>query len=92
MSGEKPNVVLKTSMGEITLELYWVHAPKTCKNFLELAKRGYYNEQIFHRVIPDFLVQGGDPTGTGRGGTSIYGATLYVYSRSSVGMRLLWLP
>ncbi|KDQ16841.1 hypothetical protein BOTBODRAFT_43379 [Botryobasidium botryosum FD-172 SS1] len=66
-------VVLETSMGEITLELYWDHAPKTCKNFSELAKRGYYNGLIFHRIISDFMVQGGDPTGTGRGGTSIYG-------------------
>jgi len=66
-------VVLETSMGEITLELYRDHAPKTCKNFSELAKRGYYNNVIFHRIIPDFMVQGGDPTGTGRGGASIYG-------------------
>ncbi|KAH7107586.1 cyclophilin-like protein [Auriculariales sp. MPI-PUGE-AT-0066] len=67
------NVVLETSMGEITLELYADHAPRTCNNFLELAKRGYYNGTIFHRVIADFMVQGGDPTGTGRGGMSIYG-------------------
>ncbi|KAG9100040.1 heme binding [Ceratobasidium sp. 370] len=67
------SVILETNMGEITLELYWNHAPKTCNNFSELAKRGYYNGVIFHRVIADFMVQGGDPTGTGRGGTSIYG-------------------
>ncbi|KAL5529521.1 CYP1 [Sanghuangporus baumii] len=67
------SVVLETSMGDIQLELYWDHAPKTCKNFAELARRGYYNSVIFHRIIPDFMVQGGDPTGTGRGGTSIYG-------------------
>jgi len=67
------NVILETNMGEIALELYWDHAPKTCKNFSELAKRGYYNGVIFHRIISDFMVQGGDPTGTGRGGTSIYG-------------------
>ncbi|KAL7283699.1 hypothetical protein ACG7TL_003135 [Trametes sanguinea] len=45
----------------------------TCKNFAELAKRGYYNGVVFHRVIADFMIQSGDPTGTGRGGTSIYG-------------------
>ncbi|KAF5313502.1 hypothetical protein D9611_008541 [Ephemerocybe angulata] len=67
------SVVLETSMGDIQLELYWNHAPKTCKNFVELAKRGYYNGVVFHRVIADFMIQGGDPTGTGRGGTSIYG-------------------
>ncbi|CDZ96452.1 cyclophilin-like protein [Phaffia rhodozyma] len=66
-------VTLQTSMGDIVLELYTEHAPKTCKNFLELSKRGYYNNQIFHRIISDFMIQGGDPTGTGRGGTSIYG-------------------
>ena len=55
------------------VELYNEHAPKTCKNFATLAQRGYYNGVIFHRVIPDFMIQGGDPTGTGRGGSSIYG-------------------
>ncbi|KAG9310052.1 cyclophilin-like domain-containing protein [Chiua virens] len=67
------SVVLETSMGDIQLELYWDHAHKTCKNFSELAKKGYYNGVIFHRIIADFMIQGGDPTGTGRGGTSIYG-------------------
>ncbi|EGG02120.1 uncharacterized protein MELLADRAFT_38799 [Melampsora larici-populina 98AG31] len=70
---QKSAVVLETTMGIIELELYWDHAPKTCKNFSELAKRGYYNGTIFHRVIADFMAQGGDPTGTGRGGKSIYG-------------------
>ncbi|XP_017200568.2 peptidyl-prolyl cis-trans isomerase-like 1 isoform X1 [Oryctolagus cuniculus] len=60
-------------MGIIVLELYWKHAPKTCKNFAELARRGYYNGTKFHRIIKDFMIQGGDPTGTGRGGASIYG-------------------
>ncbi|KAK3812866.1 MAG: cyclophilin-like domain-containing protein [Benniella sp.] len=66
-------VVLETSMGEIAIELYTEHAPKTCKNFFELAKSGYYNGVTFHRIVPGFVVQGGDPTGTGRGGSSIYG-------------------
>lgn len=60
-------------MGDITIELYWKHCPNTCRNFAELARRGYYNNTIFHRIIPDFMIQGGDPTGTGRGGASIYG-------------------
>jgi peptidyl-prolyl cis-trans isomerase-like 1 len=60
-------------MGEITIELYWKHAPNTCRNFAELARRGYYNNTVFHRIIRDFMIQGGDPTGTGRGGASIYG-------------------
>ncbi|KAG8864675.1 heme binding [Serendipita sp. 405] len=73
MTADDRNVILKTSMGEIKLELYWNHAPKTCQNFTELTKKRYYNGTIFHRIIADFMVQGGDPTGTGRGGTSIYG-------------------
>uniref|UniRef100_A0A094ZRD0 Peptidyl-prolyl cis-trans isomerase n=1 Tax=Schistosoma haematobium TaxID=6185 RepID=A0A094ZRD0_SCHHA len=63
-----------TGQGTITIELYWKHAPKTCLNFAELARRGYYNNVAFHRVIRDFMIQGGDPTGTGRGGASIYGS------------------
>ncbi|KAM7537125.1 hypothetical protein Aperf_G00000076613 [Anoplocephala perfoliata] len=66
-------VTLETSQGSIVIELYWEHAPRTCKNFAELAKREYYNGVPFHRVIRDFMIQGGDPTGTGRGGASIYG-------------------
>ncbi|KAI9159304.1 Peptidyl-prolyl cis-trans isomerase-like 1 [Blastocladiella emersonii ATCC 22665] len=61
-----------TGNGPIVCELYWDHAPKTCKNFFELAKRGYYNGVKFHRIVPNFVIQGGDPTGTGRGGQSIY--------------------
>lgn len=52
-------------MGPLVLELYWQHAPRTCKNFAELSRRGYYNGTKFHRIIKDFMVQGGDPTGTG---------------------------
>eukprot|EP01126_Amoeba_proteus_P005165 TRINITY_DN11711_c0_g1_i3.p1 TRINITY_DN11711_c0_g1~~TRINITY_DN11711_c0_g1_i3.p1 ORF type:complete len:120 (+),score=15.96 TRINITY_DN11711_c0_g1_i3:210-569(+) len=70
---ERGGVILETTMGPITFELYWDHAPRTCRNFYELAKKGYYQGTIFHRVIKDFIIQGGDPTGTGRGGTSIYG-------------------
>jgi len=73
MSTKGGNVILDTSMGPIHIELYWDHAPRTCKNFYELAKRGYYDGISFHRIIADFMIQGGDPTGTGRGGTSIYG-------------------
>lgn len=65
--------ITNSSKGTVTIELYANHAPKTCKNFEQLAQRGYYNGTIFHRIIPDFMIQGGDPTGTGRGGSSIYG-------------------
>ncbi len=67
------DIALETSMGTIVVELYTNHAPKTCKNFEQLTQRGYYNNTVFHRIISDFMVQGGDPTGTGRGGASIYG-------------------
>lgn len=60
--------VLKTSRGVIELELATRHAPKTVNNFVFLAREGYYDGVTFHRVIPDFMIQGGDPTGTGRGG------------------------
>lgn len=66
-------VQLSTNMGEFTVELYHKHVPKTARNFYELAKRGYYDGVLFHRIVRDFCVQGGDPTGTGRGGESIYG-------------------
>ena len=68
-----PYVVFETSVGDFVVELYFQHAPATCKNFRELARTGYYDRTIFHRVIRGFMVQGGDPTGTGRGGASIYG-------------------
>jgi peptidyl-prolyl cis-trans isomerase B (cyclophilin B) len=57
-----------TDKGTITLELYPQHAPKTVNNFVFLARDGFYNGATFHRVISDFMIQGGDPTGTGRGG------------------------
>lgn len=69
--GEKATI--KTNRGEIEIQLFPEQAPKTVKNFIELAKKGYYDGVIFHRVIPDFMIQGGDPTGTGMGGESIYG-------------------
>ena len=64
---------IKTSMGDIRIELFPDEAPKTVENFVELAKKGYYNGVIFHRVIENFMIQGGDPTGTGRGGESAWG-------------------
>ncbi len=71
----KQIVTLTTSEGDITLELDADKAPKTVTNFVMLAKMGYYNGLTFHRVIPDFMIQGGDPDGNGTGGESIYGET-----------------
>ena len=62
------NVKMETTRGTIVLELYPEYAPKTVNNFVFLAKEGYYDGVSFHRVIPNFMVQGGDPTGSGRGG------------------------
>ena len=61
-------VVLQTNQGDIEINLFCDVAPKTCENFIGLINKGYYNGLIFHRVIPNFMIQGGDPTGTGRGG------------------------
>ena len=64
---------MKTTMGEIQILLFPDAAPKAVENFTTHAKNGYYDGLIFHRVIPDFMIQGGDPTGTGMGGESIWG-------------------
>ena len=66
---------MKTSMGDIKIRLFPEAAPKTVENFTTHAKNGYYDGLIFHRVINDFMIQGGDPTGTGCGGQSIWGST-----------------
>lgn len=60
--------VIETDRGTIEIDFYPEHAPKTVNNFVFLAKEGFYDDISFHRVINDFMVQGGDPTGTGRGG------------------------
>jgi peptidyl-prolyl cis-trans isomerase B (cyclophilin B) len=62
------NATLHTNHGAIAIELFDDDAPKTVENFLKLAREGFYDGVIFHRVIPDFMIQGGDPTGTGSGG------------------------
>ncbi|KAI0358300.1 cyclophilin-like protein [Trametes cingulata] len=66
-------VILETTAGEVDIELWSKETPKTCRNFLALAMEGYYDGVIFHRIVPDFLVQTGDRTGTGAGGESFYG-------------------
>src|SRR6185503_9108871 len=65
--------VIETNKGTIRVEMLEDDAPKTTENFITLAQRGYYDGIIFHRVIKDFMIQGGDPTGTGRGGESAWG-------------------
>ena len=62
------NATVETNKGVVELELFDTDAPKTVDNFLKLSRDGFYDGVIFHRVIPDFMIQGGDPTGTGTGG------------------------
>jgi cyclophilin family peptidyl-prolyl cis-trans isomerase len=67
-----PKILLSTNLGDITLELFPEAAPKAVENFVGLTEKGYYDGIIFHRVIRDFMIQWGDPTGTGTGGKSIW--------------------
>ncbi|MDR2834308.1 MAG: peptidylprolyl isomerase [Streptococcaceae bacterium] len=70
-----PKATIKTNRGDVRIQLFPEQAPKTVENFVELSKKGYYDGIIFHRVIPDFMIQGGDPTGTGMGGESHFGGS-----------------
>jgi cyclophilin family peptidyl-prolyl cis-trans isomerase len=72
-SKEMTVAIINTNMGKIEIELFADKTPKTVENFVGLAEKGYYKGVIFHRVIDKFMIQGGDPTGTGRGGESIWG-------------------
>lgn len=76
-AAEKGDIVatMHTTLGDIKIKLFGDKAPKTVENFVTHAKNGYYNGIIFHRVIKDFMIQGGDPLGTGIGGESIWGGT-----------------
>ena len=76
---------LHTSLGDLNLELHCDLAPRTCENFLALAEGGYYDGTTFHRSIKNFMAQGGDPTGTGTGGASVFGAKF----RDEIDSRLL---
>ena len=68
-----PKAIFETSEGHFEIALFPKQAPKTVDNFIGLAKKGYYDGLIFHRIIADFMIQGGDPTGTGMGGESLWG-------------------
>lgn len=70
---KSPIVVIETNVGKIEVKLYPKKSPLAVENFLGLVKKGYYDGIIFHRVIKGFMIQGGDPTGTGTGGASIWG-------------------
>ena len=72
-AANETTAVMHTNMGDIAIRLFPEHAPKAVENFTTHAKNGYYNGIVFHRVIKDFMIQGGDPTATGCGGESIWG-------------------
>jgi len=73
MSDSITVAIIKTNMGTIEIELFADKTPKTVENFIGLTEKGYYEGVVFHRVIKDFMLQTGDPTGTGRGGESFWG-------------------
>jgi peptidylprolyl isomerase len=66
-------IAIETTQGSITIKLFPEVAPKACENFRTHVQNGYYDGIVFHRIIKEFMIQGGDPTGTGRGGESIWG-------------------
>lgn len=72
-AANETTAVMHTNMGDIAIRLFPEHAPKAVENFVTHAKNGYYDGIVFHRVIKDFMIQGGDPTATGCGGESIWG-------------------
>ncbi|MGE0199102.1 MAG: peptidylprolyl isomerase [Simkaniaceae bacterium] len=81
---KKTTIVMETTQGVIEIELKPDIAPKACENILKLAEKGYYDGLIFHRIIKSFMIQGGDPTGTGAGGESIWGKPFADECTSSV--------
>ena len=91
-------VLLETSKGDLVIDLYVSEAPQACKNFLKLCKIKYYNNCLFHNVQRDFILQTGDPTGTGRGGESVNGVLYGEQARyfedeiPRVGRRGPWGP
>ena len=78
-------VVLRTSAGDIDIELWPKETPLACRNFVQICMENYYDATIFHRLVPGFIIQGGDPTGTGMGGDSIYGKPFKDEIHSRVG-------
>jgi peptidyl-prolyl cis-trans isomerase SDCCAG10 len=78
-------VVLRTSAGDIDIELWSKETLLACRNFVQLCMENYYDATIFHRLVPGFIIQGGDPTGTGMGGESIFGKPFKDEIHSRVG-------
>lgn len=86
---KNPIVVIETDFGNIELELFWKETPITAGNLLKLVNKGFYNGLTFHRIVPDFVIQGGDPEGTGRGGPGysiLFEQAKTKHLRGSLGM------
>lgn len=86
---KNPIVIIETGFGNIELELFWKETPNTARNFLRLVNKGFYNGLTFHRIVPNFVIQGGDPKGTGEGGpgyTIPFEKANTKHLRGSVGM------
>ncbi|KAJ3055105.1 RING-type E3 ubiquitin-protein ligase ppil2 [Rhizophlyctis rosea] len=81
---EKAYAQIQTNFGDINLELFCDQAPRACYNLIKLAKKGYYKDAVFHRSIKNFMIQGGDPTGTGKGGESCWGKPFVDEFRSNL--------
>lgn len=77
LTSRSAKVLMKTTFGDLELELWGTQTPQTTRNFLQLCLDGYYDDTIFHRLVPGFIIQGGDPTGTGHGGEAIYPGGLF---------------
>ncbi len=84
------NVILSTTMGDIEIELFDNDMPITAGNFKKLVEKGFYNNTIFHRVIADFMIQGGDPTGTGMGGPGYTIKDEFTKIIETIGEQLQW--
>jgi len=66
-AGKKGYLAIKTNCGDLNVEMHCDKVPRTCDNFMKLCAKGYYDDTVFHRLIKNFMIQGGDPTGTGTG-------------------------
>lgn len=84
MKDKKTIVVIETTQGNVEIALWPEVAPKACENFLLLVQKKYYDGILFHRIIKNFMIQGGDPTGTGAGGASAWGSTFVDEFQKSV--------
>ena len=87
-----PKALIQTNHGDIKIQLFEKEAPMTVENFVRLAKKGYYDGTTFHRVISDFMIQGGDPKGDGTGGESSWGILFKMNFQTNYSMYVVRFP